>query len=193
MMPAYRIFPVPPLIWGFREGGRPRPLKWLHSTCVQIFSGIYDTDHLNVLVCKAMHSLIHSTEGVTRPGMLCCLNNLHMLSLSSRVIHVHHRMLNESMNERQLFQLSMLCPDDYIFGRVQRNYASRATGKHLWKAMWDISFILQKMYFTQLCSFSLLNFYKNEPNKIYKEKKISHSESIKGLGNPAHTHLLNGN
>ncbi len=27
-------------------------------------------------------------------------------------------MLTESMNEWQLFQLSMLCPDDYIFGRV---------------------------------------------------------------------------
>ncbi len=29
-------------------------------------------------------------------------------------------MLTESINEWQLFQLLMLCPDDYIFGRLHR-------------------------------------------------------------------------
>ncbi len=33
-------------------------------------------------------------------------------------IDVHHRMMTESMNEWQIIQLSMLCPDDYIFGGV---------------------------------------------------------------------------
>ncbi len=46
------------------------------------------------------------------------LGTSHSWSFIFLFLAAEHRMLTESMNEWRLFQLSVLCLDDYIFGTV---------------------------------------------------------------------------